>query len=357
MFDIGFFMETFDLKEKIIGRQFNASDCEKIFPLFEQKRNVIPYLFSIETTNACNMACVMCPRTEKMTRKIENMKKKDFEEVAEQVSPHRREMFEKWSDFVKQTLKINPREEGENPFYFYVSSRSVTMHGFGEPLLDPQLTDRIRILSKKWIPTYFSCNPSNIKLKQIEDLFEAGLTYIKFSIDSLSDEKMKEIRGRHADYKNASEKILQVLDLKMKKKYHTVVIVCMIKISMEQDEEAEEFLEIWKDRDVYAYVKSLDNRWHFGNEDGEKAKSHYESQYCEFPWTSLSVMCDGTVVPCTQDFNCEMPMGHVGDMTLKDIWNGDMYRKFRMMHITGKFPKSYRCKERCDLKTVSDYIV
>ena len=356
MFDIAFFKNTQGLKREIVGGGYGLKDVETIYSDLEMQRNRKPYLFSIETTNNCNMTCVMCPRTTKMTRKIENMKPEVFKRVAEQITPHSLEFYEKWTGFVEQDLNIYQSDRGENPFYFFISSQAVTMHGFGEPLFDTLLLERVEMLTEKNIPSYFSCNPSNININKIEALFKAGLKFIKFSIDSLSDEKMKAVRGQQADFSVAIKKILQVLDIKEKGNYPATIVACMIKMDGDQNREAEEFIRTWKDKNVYAYIKSLDNQWYVNDPDREKAKSHYESQYCEFAWMSMSVMVDGTVVPCTQDFNCEMKMGNVMEQSLEEIWNSDNYKKFRMMHINGNVPKEYRCKERCDLKLVADYL-
>ena len=50
-------------------------------------------------------------------------------------------------------------------------------------------------------------------------------------------------------------------------------------------------------------------------------------------------MADGNVVPCTQVSNNELVMGNVNENTLEEIWNGEKYKKFREMHVTGKFAK------------------
>ncbi len=303
------------------------------------------------------MTCVMCPRTTEMHRKIEHMSMSVFKKVSDEISHHNTNTFNDWVCFIEKELGVYKNEKGEIPFYYYISSQAVTMHGFGEPLLDPFLKDRVEILANRGIPTYLSCNPSNINTKKIESLFQAGLNYIKFSIDSLSDEKMKEIRGPHANYNHSHRKIMQLLDIKEKEGYDSTIVVCMIKLSKKQNKEADKFLQTWKDKNVFSYIKSQDNQWYFQEQDNENAKSHYASQYCEFPWTSLSVMVDGTVVPCTQDYNCEMSMGNIKDKSLKEIWNSDKYREFRKMHVKGKFPGNYRCRKSCDLKIVADYLM
>ena len=58
----------------------------------------------------------------------------------------------------------------------------------------------------------------------------------------------------------------------------------------EDKKKEENFLNFWSDKDVYAYVKSLDNKW-LDKEKNKNVKnfSHYEKQYCEYPWTSLTI--------------------------------------------------------------------
>ena len=64
----------------------------------------------------------------------------------------------------------------------------------------------------------------------------------------------------------------------------------------------------------------------------------------------MSIMWDGTVVPCGQDFNNEMDMGNVHDQTLYDIWNGEEYKKFRLNHLTQE--TKVKCFGRCDMKVI-----
>ena len=116
------------------------------------------------------------------------------------------------------------------------------------------------------------------------------------------------------------------------------------------------FLDFWKNEDVYAYVKSQDNRWYFEQNKDLKNMSHYAKQYCEFPWTSTTVMAEGNVVPCTQISNNEIVLGNVKENSLKNIWNGEKYNELRKMHITGNFPKGHKCSERCDQIKLFEYL-
>ena len=115
----------------------------------------------------------------------------------------------------------------------------------------------------------------------------------------------------------------------------------MIDLALEKTDKEmhKEFLSFWKDKDVFAYIKSQDNRWLYENDKDLKSQSHYAKQYCEYPWLSLTVMADGNVVPCTQISNNEIVLGNVNENTLEEIWNGPKYEELRKMHVTGNFSK------------------
>lgn len=358
MFNIKFFQETKELKKDIVGKKYNLSDVDYIYKCLEELRSRNIYVFNVETSNHCNMRCIMCPRTTAMTRKTETINDEDFEKVISQIKPHTKEEIDKFLEFIYDEYGINELSRSENAFYFYVSSTCLTLHGYGEPLIDPHIVFRIEACSSRDIPTYFSCVPANINVEKISRLMEKGLTVLKFSIDSLDDMEAKEIRGRQNNYTEAYKKIEEVLKIKKDNGYKTKIVCTMLDLSTDEKsiQKQKRFIEIWKDKDVFAYVKSLDNRWYNDLDEKLQNKSHYETQYCEFPWTSLTVMSNGNVVPCTQDYDAKMIFGNIREQSLEEIWNSKKYQQFRQWHISGDFPKGNKCNEKCDLKKVYHYL-
>lgn len=358
MYDIKFFQNVSELKQKIVSKEFAQEDAEFVLGHLEELRNEKPFVFNIETTNYCNMRCVMCPRTSLMTRKNMWIDDETFEQVLDQICPHTKEDQNAFWDFVKGQYSIGHEEQNENHFYFYVVSRCLILHGYGEPLLDKKILDRVQACTKRGIPTYFSCVPANIDLGKVEELMKSGLTVLKFSMDALNDEQQKEIRGKQNNFDASYNKILEVLNIEKTKKYDTKIVMTMIELGADEKAKAmhEEFLRMWRPFDVYVYVKSQDNRWYFEEDEEIQNNSHYEHQYCEYPWTSLTVMADGSIVPCTQDYDAEMCFGHVQEQSLVEIWNSEKYREFRQWHVTGQFPSGFKCSERCDQKKLHSYL-
>ena len=80
MINIHFYTKIHKLKKQILsGKQF---DKEELYNQFESFRSKEPVIYNIETTNACNMRCIFCPRTTRMTRDIEHLDESLFEKVS-----------------------------------------------------------------------------------------------------------------------------------------------------------------------------------------------------------------------------------------------------------------------------------
>lgn len=357
MYDTKFFRNTFALKQRIINREFSSKDRDQIIGELASNTAPSPFVSNIETTNHCNMSCVMCQRPTDFRQTLRHMDSGTFDSVLTQIKPQNENDLKEWNGFVESRLRNNSSAPSENNFYYDVVSQSITLHGFGEPLLDPRLPERIATMSKKNIPSYFSCNPCNIRLDFIKRLFESGTGYIKFAIDSLDDEKARAIRGEKADFTKSYKKVLEVLELKKEMKADTVIVLTMLDFSG-NDKMQTQFLDLWKGKDVYAYVKSVDNKWLLdkkaaSDKKGGDNKSHYKKQYCEYAWSSVTVLADGSVVPCTQDINATWTFGNVNEQSLHDIWNSEKYRKFRELQVSKDFPDDFMCHSKCDLDIIS----
>ncbi len=354
MYDIKFINKSMDIRNRIVNGELSRRDVVTIEKQMEQSRSLTPHVFNIETTNYCNMTCVMCPRTTMMTRDNQWINKNTFEKVLNQITAHKESDLEAFWNFVNNNYEITFNERSENAFYFYIVSKCVILHGYGEPLIDKNIVEHVQSCTNRNIPTYFSCVPANISVERAGKVMSAGLSVLKFSIDGLTDEDQEKVRGKNNNFEKSYKTILEILKIKKQKGYKTLIVPTMIALSDDKDAQSmyANFIELWEGHDVFAYIKSQDNRWYFEGDDELLNKSHYEQQYCEYPWSSMTVMADGSVVPCTQDYNCEMTLGNVNEESLSDIWNSKKYKDFRNWHITGNFPKGHKCLSRCDQKKV-----
>jgi radical SAM protein with 4Fe4S-binding SPASM domain len=348
MFDIDFVLNSQQLIKELVNGEWKDRPDSELLAAFDKLHSTNPVLFNIEDTNACNMKCIMCPRTELMTRAIKTLSLKDFELVLKQISPPSKDELEQLKNHAIHEFGIKENEQSEDHFYYFIISRSINLHGYGETIIDPEIHHKVKLCKDYGFETYFSCVPNNVTLKKAEQLMQAGLTYLKFAMESLSDEVQQQIRGPRAKFSEAYHIIQQVMELKRKLNSDTTFIATMLEMDgpTENKKMQQEFLNKFRELGLYSYIKTRDNQWL--EESGNNTFKPSPKAFCEYPFTSLSIMSDGNVVPCTQDYNSEMIMGNIHQETLEEIWNEKKYRQFREYHITGKFPENFKCNERCD---------
>jgi MoaA/NifB/PqqE/SkfB family radical SAM enzyme len=351
VFDIGFYMKVYEFKQEVMNRQIN--DIDLVWHTLESFRNPQPVVYNIETTNACNMRCEMCPRTTMMTRPIETLDMETFERVVDQIRPFSSSEWQEWQNFVEAHYGIKGNDMSENHFFLHVIPKVLVLHGYGDPLLDRQMPKRVSLLSERGIPSYFSCNPANINIDANLRMFENGLGYIKYSIESTDDVRHKEVRGQRSNFTNSYQKILQLLDMKDEQGYKTVIVVTMLNLNKPwQQEEFQKLRDAFSEKDVYVYLKSQDTQWYQGKK--EKTPSIHWSEFCQFPWSSMTIKSNGEAAMCVEDFNNEIILGDAKKQSLCDIWNGEKYRQLRHNHLM--LTRGIRCTERCDMSLVGSYL-
>ena len=352
MLDINFYQKFDDIIERIDKEEI--TDKEGLFDALESIRSKNPVVYNIETTNRCNMRCKMCPRTTMMTRKIEDIDRETFLNVVKQLKPHSEEEWARWKKYCEKKYGIAEEDEpSENHFFLYVISKVIQLHGYGDPLLDKHMDEYVKILHDNGFYSYFSCNPANIDLERTYQMLDAGLDYIKYSIESVDDEVHKSIRGEASNFTESYKKILQVLDYKHEHNLNTTIVITMLDLNRSnQKEDYDKLLKAFEGLDVYVYLKSEDCQWY--RKDFHGTKSIHWSEICKHPWMTMTIKSNGEATMCMEDFNNEIVFGNVNEKSLKEIWDGDAYKQFRYDHINVK--SNIKCNEQCDMKLVGELL-
>lgn len=350
MFDINFYRKVDPIKTRLD----NGEIIEKQWLLakFDELRNNKPIVYNIETTNACNMRCEMCPRTTMMTRKVETMKPDLFKKIVDQLEPHNKEDWNLWEEFVQNHYGIQTDAMSENHFFLYIIPNVIQLHGYGDPLLDKNMASYVKILKEHGFQSYFSCNPANIDLNRTKTMFENGLDYIKYSIETIDDMLHKKIRGQASNFSESYKKILELLELKAKNNFKVTIIITMLDLHRpNQKEEFEHLKEAFKGCDVYIYFKSEDQQWY--RKDYHGTTSVHWSEFCKHPWMSMTLKSNGEVAMCMEDYNNEIVLGDARVDSLSNIWNGEKYQQFRFDHLD--LNRDLKCTLQCDMKMAGHY--
>ena len=340
MIDINYYRQLHNLKLRILA----GEKPENVQYIMESFRSETPVVYNIETTNACNMVCPFCPRTTLMTRPVKTMNPELFERVIDQLRPWTDDEWNRWKKFVAKRYGIaEDHEPHENHFFLYVIPKVIVLHGYGDPLLDPHIPDYVGMMTDRGLLSYFSCNPANIQMDKTEKAFANGLDYIKYSIDSTS----MSVRGKD-NFTPDLERIFKVILMKRRGGYKTQIVITMIDLGQDDFRVLQ---NTFKNEDVYLYMKSLDQGWMLGT---EKPKSIHWSEFCQIPWSSMTIKSDGCCATCEEDYNNERCLGNAYDTPLAEIWNGEDYRALRHDHFA--LTPGIKCTERCDMNPVGRFL-
>ncbi|MBU4133397.1 MAG: radical SAM protein [Proteobacteria bacterium] len=276
----------------------------------------LPSVILIENTNCCNARCVMCPR-EKLTRKPGFMAFEVFEKIIRDVSGARRKPV-------------------------------VHLHGFGEPLLDEVLPDRIKLAKAFGIKhTYLVTNASLLFPETARKIIGAGLDRMKISFYGTDDESYcRTMRG--LDFKVALNNVREFVKIRKEMKKKTPKLILQYLPQTTNGAATKEFKSLWRsvlDKRMgdCLNISSPDN---FG---GGRAYNSVEKKIvsvCFYPWSALSVLCDGKAVTCCMDYNGVQEVGDVNLHSVKEIWNGpvmsDIRKNFGRLDYGG-FPACQCC--------------
>jgi hypothetical protein len=305
-----------NIKDKTTKYLLSLAKIPWFFYPFYRYHYPLPSVIMIENTNCCNSQCVMCPR-EKLTRKTGFMDFGLFEKIIKEVSGMRH--------------------------------KPVThLHGFGEPLLDKLLPERIELAKTSGIKhTYIVTNASLLFPETSRKIINAGLDKMKISFYG-TDEKSYNATMRKLNFNVTFQNIIDFLRIRKELKCKNPQLTLQYIPHEANNARTEEFKILWSsliDRNAgdRLNITSLHN---YGggrayNHAGEKIVS-----ICFYPWTAMTVLYDGRVVTCCMDYNGAQVMGDLNVQTVKEIWNGPVLssvrRKFGKREYSG-FPTCMCC--------------
>lgn len=258
----------------------------------------LPLRLWIESTNACNLRCVMCPTS------LPEAPKRGFMDYA---------LFTKIVD--------------EAAGFAY----DANLHHRGEGLLHPELPRMIAYAHERGIRTMLHTNGTLLNAEKAREIVASGLDYLSFSFDGFEPETYEKIRVRASFDQTVAniEGFLREKQARGGRTPYTVIEVIDFAQRGNADRTAQErFVQRFKGLPLDEVRIKQPHNWAGTVAEGTGA-DHRHFVPCTFPWFALVVLWDGTVVTCPQDFYGAYPVGDARTATLREIWNGEPLRRLR----------------------------
>lgn len=275
----------------------------------KQKR--LPASVNVEPTNICNLACPVCPHGAARFGMIPPLK--------------RSRGYMSLDTFNNVLKSCRP----------YVRNMALYLHG--EPFLNQDLAEMSRRAKNDNILVTIFTNGLLLSEDRLAKVLSTEPKSINISMDIISRSGYKRYKGEDLFHK-ACEQMYMAASFFSKSAFKTKLILRAI-YNGESRKTVVSFLDRWlstpgihgiqithafpwprrKDADI------LCNRI-TANKDIE----------CPQVWNALNICWDGTVTPCSFDYDAEYSIGNIHENSLEKILNSPSARHFRRMHILGR---------------------
>jgi MoaA/NifB/PqqE/SkfB family radical SAM enzyme len=280
----------------------------------------MPVYVVIESTSICNLKCIMCPYPS-MGRENEHMSMTVYEKIVAEAA-----------GFVE----------------------FMWLHLFGEPLANKNIYRMIDMAEEAGIRTGISTNATLMDEKACNALLDSKLSILVLCLDGATKETFERIRVG-AKYEKVAANIARLGEMKRTRKSDLKVALQMIDMTGTH-EERELFLQQWHGKGFDSVTVKDFHVW--ANQDDQliqiaQTQTPTPAGLCYEPWIGFTVLADGTVVPCCNDYAGKMPLGDLKTQSLREIWNGDPMRALRRRFLGDKPDLQGTICEACPYATAS----
>ncbi len=276
-----------------------------------------PLVLTLEATNICNLRCPFC-----------------FTGIGEVTRPRS-----------TMPLPLYRRLIDELGDYALL----VEFYNWGEPLLNKDIHEMVRLASEKGISTIISTNFSvPFDRARAETLISSGLAVLGAGIDGASQESYEKYRAG-----GSFERVIENMRLLAEAKRalgSKTPLICWSYHAFEHNRH-----EIEKARAMAAELGvdfSLTKGWVEGEEWDSRDVADFPigvvPERCRYLWTQTVINNDGLVSPCANTFYKEEDFGSVEGKSFRQVWNNRYFqearRAFRRRNGS-EFGKSLICND------------
>lgn len=272
-----------------------------------------PREITLDINNRCNHKCFFCANP-----KIEHYDSLDTEVVF---------------DLMKQGI-----ENG---------CTDLALQATGEPFMEKRLPDFIaegKRLGYEYI--YINTNGALATPKRAKPVIDAGCDSIKFSINANNKKEFKEVHG-YDDFDKVTENLKWIYEYRNSQKIKMGVYVSSVLSSKSKldhdniDKYIKPFCDNFDLRDVSNQGGSMmelneTEDIKKGNILGSLKQKEFTTR-CVYPFNRIVIDPYGFVVACTADFHNKLSIGDVRKYTLREIWEGDIFKFLRERHLSDDY--------------------
>jgi MoaA/NifB/PqqE/SkfB family radical SAM enzyme len=184
-------------------------------------------------------------------------------------------------------------------------------------------------------------------------LLATNIHLIDVSIDAYTEETYAKIRiggNLNVTRGNVCALLKEVRDAGLK----TKIIVSFVE-QPENVHEAQAFERFWEDHGVdYVVIRRLHSNAGAISEVADIMRRDNADEIrrpCLYPWERIVLNARGYLAFCPVDWTHRGAFANYRQVTIRDVWQGDFYRKLREAHLTNHYDDHQFCGQCPDWKS------
>ena len=300
------------MAKKGIGRDANRVELYKVVP------RSVPFAIGITPSDICNFRCNYCNQS--TSAGIKDAKVITWDEFMIQIHQVE-ELLEKGND----DLKI------------------IRFIGNGEPLINKRLPDMIRYCAEKKLAPRLevTSNGSLLNHNLSDELIDAGMTRILFSVQGVNNEQYRKTCGYNIDLDHFLSELKYLYDNRKECKVYIKTVDTIFERAENQSIFYDMFSDVCDEMSVeniiracadvdYDSISSInyDERSRYGNAVCRK-------KCCDTLFMHMNIHSNGDVDCC----GCIYPPQYIGNVyknPLAELWNGERHKSLMKAHLEGR---------------------
>ncbi|CAG0935643.1 Putative mycofactocin radical SAM maturase MftC [Thermoflexales bacterium] len=275
----------------------------------------MPYRYTIDPLNVCNLRCPLCPTgLGTLKRERGKMKLADFQTIIDQIAPY---------------------------------ALLVELYNWGEPFLHPDIFQMIQYASRKRIAVRLSSNLNHFTPEMAEKAVRVGLDALIVDVDGATEEVYQKYR-KNGELKKVLANLRTLVETKKRLGSRKPFIVFRTLINRYNEHQIEDLRALSQEIGADAFTtgtifidtKSKTQAEEWLPQDGRLSYYDYSKPlknvwHCADLWESLTINWDGGMAPCCWLHDKSHDLENALARPIKDIWNGAAYVSSRRVFAPG----------------------
>jgi len=219
------------------------------------------------------------------------------------------------------------KKEGIKPTAFI-------LNGFGEPLIDPKIIDRIKIIKKEfpYSMVKFYSNLNIPKKNLLKKIVRSGLDEINISLngyDSKSYQQVMKIK-----YQKTIDNLKNLIRFKRELKSKIIIRISMTLVK-QNEKTIQKFIQKWSPKVDSVSVNKVHNYNGGVQNVNNKFKINFQKIAfpCRYIWDTIIINVDGDIGLCCLDYESEYNFGNINSKSILESFYSPNFELIRKQHL------------------------